>query len=446
MCSSLFRCIALNLFFSLVQSSDFIARKFQIWNEQKKELVPVELIFTEGDQTLFIWKDYEAIGAPERGRPESLERTTPGLDRRFKGMQFSCKIHLEPNENTSNLPERIQIYAQVEDKDKQTHPYSVIGKNLLQAIDQQVESFALSRVQLSNFWKFALSSCENTTVTTSLYPYLDSPPLDDEGTFECHIRVPKAPLKTIKFRAHVNKSVMAGESYMGWKMLKAIRDSGNTAIYRGYYVKHDSTCSLASDSLGMNFVAYSVILVIHSLSQYTVTAPVPEKQNVFHVQGIIGCSASENGPTSAIPATVEFYAKPIKVGKLEYELLGTLRSINIKSEVMPFVIQGSGTEIKSVNYDQGEREEGQPTKRPPAGSFAIQGSWPEVCSNCEKGVYLKLMYHCPSGDHKERSLVHKDVPIHPVIKIEIPTKFITVRESDDVSTPPKIFDFGKISM
>lgn len=55
----------------------------------------------------------------------------------------------------------------------------------------------------------------------------------------------------------------------------------------------------------MNFVAYSVILVIHSLSQYTVTAPVPEKQNVFHVQGIIGCSASENGPTSAIPATVE---------------------------------------------------------------------------------------------------------------------------------------------
>lgn len=68
MCSSLFRCIALNLFFSLVQSSDFIARKFQIWNEQKKALVPVELIFTEGDQTLFIWKDYEAIGAPERGR------------------------------------------------------------------------------------------------------------------------------------------------------------------------------------------------------------------------------------------------------------------------------------------------------------------------------------------------------------------------------------------
>lgn len=109
-----------------------------------------------------------------------------------------------------------------------------------------------------------------------------------------------------------------------------------------------------------------------------------------------------------------------------------------------------------------QREESQPTKRPPAGSFAIQGSWPEVCSNCEKGVYLKLMYHCPSGDHKvtiilfhkyfklnfikERSLVHKDVPIHPVIKIEIPTKFITVRESDDVSTPPKIFDFGKISM
>ncbi|KAI1702443.1 hypothetical protein DdX_15454 [Ditylenchus destructor] len=201
----------------------------------------------------------------------------------------------------------------------------------------------------------------------------------------------------------------------------------------------------------MKFVTYSVILVIHSLSQYTVTAPAhEEKQNVFQVQGIIGCLTGENGTKSEIPASVEFYAKSTEAGKAD-KLIDTLKIDNINSILNPQLVQHlgeikAGARIMFAKYDDGEQNNANSeTKQPPPGSFAIRGFWPDACPACEKGAYLKLAHNCPSDDNKDPNLVYMESTKHPIIRIEIPTKFIAVRKTTDVTAVPKIFDIGKIS-
>ncbi|KAI1712932.1 hypothetical protein Ddc_12156 [Ditylenchus destructor] len=209
----------------------------------------------------------------------------------------------------------------------------------------------------------------------------------------------------------------------------------------------------------MNFVAYSGILIILSLLQYTISA----EEIVFQVQGIIGCLTGEN--SSKIQASVEvgsfltdfeaiglFYEKNklTEAVKLEDHLLGTLQIDNINS-LIPRVVHDKNNRIMPAQYDDGEISKGQPipnskSNQPPPGSFAIRGIYPhDECPHCEKGVYLKLKHNCTSGDNEEQNLVYMQAAMHPVIKIEIPTKFITVRKSTDVSAVPKVFDIGKIS-